>query len=60
MMSSWTLSVLCKCCFFVLFLVNAQLQVQGVPKNVAATKKVHSFLNTTDITKIFYAVVVLL
>ena len=29
-------------------------------KNVAATKKVHSFLNNTDISKIFYTVVVLL
>ena len=33
--------------------------VQGVPKKRSRYKKVHSFVNKTDISKIFYTLVVL-
>ena len=54
----------------VVFLLNVQptakviwrldIGLQGVPKKRSRYKKVYSFLNTKDITKIFYTVVVLL
>ena len=36
------------------------LYIQGIPKKRSRYKKVHSFSNNTDISKIFYTVVVLL
>ena len=37
-----------------------KVDIQGVPKKRSRYKKVHSFLNNTDLSKIFYTVVMLL